>query len=651
MCGIAGLIDLNRATSEDALRCAAIAMSDALRHRGPDGSGIYVDAVAGIAFGHRRLAIIDLSEHGHQPMFSADRRYVLTFNGEMYNFQEIRDELEEAGLAPPWRGHSDTEVFLAAVSAWGLTAALARFVGMFAFALWDAQLRTLHLARDRFGEKPLYYGTFDNIFAFASELKALRRVPGWRGEVDTRSIASFVRSRYVPTPHSIYSGVRKLDPGSIAEIDEDGCAKVSRYWSPVTVAESSPPFAGSDKEAELVLEQYLRRSIRGQMISDVPLGAFLSGGVDSSTVVALMQAESRYPVKTFTIGFHESEYDEAPYARAVAKHLGTEHTELYVTPEEALAVVPQLPAMFDEPFADPSQIPTHLVAAMARHHVTVSLSGDGGDELFGGYQRYWLAHHLWSMMRFAPRSLRNETAALLTRIPTDILGRGLGWMGRYTSRYTRPGDAGDKILKVSALFGARSSDEIYQQLVSTWKDPATVVAGACEHEVTLLCREAWPRISDPIERLMWLDVKTYLPDDILVKLDRAAMAVGLEGRIPLLDHRLVNFLASLPRSVKAGQRDGKRLLTRLLYKYVPRELVDRPKKGFGVPIDSWIRGPLRAWAEDLLSERRLRQDGFFVVDEVRRKWREHLDKSRNWQYELWAILMFQAWHDSTQAAL
>lgn len=644
MCGIAGLIDQKRSMTAGNLRRVALAMSDSLRHRGPDGGGVFVDAACGVALGHRRLSIVDLSEQGHQPMFSADGRYVLVFNGEMYNFPEMRQELEARGVAPKWRGHSDTEVFLAAVSAWGLSRAVDQMVGMFAFALWDSQRRVLYLARDRFGEKPMYYATIDRTFAFASELKALQKIPGWSGRIDARSLASFMRFRYVPAPHSIYSGVGKLEPGSIAEIDGEGRVKISRYWSPETLGDMSPRFKGSEHEAVEALEQHLRRSIRGQMIADVALGAFLSGGIDSSTIVALMQAESTRPVKTFTIGFHEDDYDEAPYARAVASHLGTEHTELYVTAEQSMAVIPRLPTMFDEPFADPSQIPTHLLAAMARRHVTVTLSGDAGDELFGGYQRYWLARDLWSMVGHAPQRVRAGTAALLEGVPVAMLNRGFRWFGRRMSHYARPGKTGDKLLKAAALLRSYSVDDIYGQLLSTWKDPSAVVR-SCEHDVPLLDRSSWPALADPIERWMWLDVGTYLPDDILVKLDRAAMAVGLEGRVPLLDHHLVSFMASVPRSIKAGDHGGKPLLKRLLCKYVPRELVERPKKGFGVPIDSWIRGPLRSWAEELLDERRLRSCGLFQVNEVRRKWREHVQGTRNWQYELWAILMFQAWHE------
>ncbi len=668
MCGIAGFIDTPCDKAEAELRATVLGMADALRHRGPDDGGAWVDAAAGVALGHRRLAVIDLSPEGRQPMPSACGRYVIVFNGEIYNFADLRREL--AGLGHRFRGHSDTEVMLAAISRWGVEPAVERFNGMFAFALWDRRERRLVLARDRLGEKPLYYGWTGGVFLFGSELKALRAHPAFRGEVDRDALALYLRHNYIPTPYAIYKGVFKLPPGTMLTVDPRNAGAVPEpkpYWSARAAAERgvAEPYPWSEAEAADELDGRLREAVRLRMVADVPLGAFLSGGIDSSTVVALMQAQSGRPVKTFSIGFREAGYDEAEHARAVARHLGTDHTELYVTPEEAMAVIPRLPALYDEPFSDSSQIPTFLVSELARRHVTVSLSGDGGDELFGGYGRYLLCRDLWRRIGWLPAAGRRAVAAALAAVA--------GWMpavgprgaaprvpdgarpaprvpdgafvrpDRLLSRYGRPGRVGDKLRKLAEVLAADSPEALYRRLVSHWKAPDRVVPGAVEPPTALTDRRRWADVPELVARLMYLDTISYLPDDILVKVDRASMGVSLEARVPLLDHRLVEFAWRLPLAMKIRDGQGKWLLRQVLYRYVPKELVDRPKMGFGVPIGAWLRGPLRDWAESLLDERRLRQEGYFDPRPIREKWMEHLSGKHDWQYYLWDILMFQAW--------
>jgi asparagine synthase (glutamine-hydrolysing) len=649
MCGIAGLIDPD---GGDRARLIALAqaMADTLAHRGPDDRGAWVSEEAPLAFGHRRLSVLDLSPAGDQPMHSASGRYVIAFNGEIYNHAELRRELEQTGRAPAWRGHSDTEVMLAAFEAWGVEPAIQRFTGMFAIALWDRHERRLHLARDRLGEKPLYYGWQGKAFLFASELKAFHAHPAFRGEIDRDALALLLRHGYVPAPHAIWRDVRKLPPGMLLTLTAD--APASRddvaprpYWSAMDTALRgiASPLALPDEEAATQLEALLSSAIGGQMVADVPLGAFLSGGIDSSTVVALMQAQSTRPVRTFSIGFNEPGYNEAQHAAAVAAHLGTEHTELYVTAQDALAVVPRLPALYDEPFADPSQLPTFLVAQLARRHVTVSLSGDGGDELFGGYNRYLLCRRLWRAMQRLPAAVRAGGARLLTAVRPDrwdalFQAVNLGLPARW-----RQMNAGDRLHKLAGILRARAPEEIYLGLVSHWPQPEEVVIGAAEPRTALTDPARWPAIDDMTARMMALDLVTYLPDDILVKVDRAAMGVSLETRVPLLDHRVVEFAWRLPMSQKIRGGESKWLLRQVLYKHVPKALLDRPKMGFGVPIDAWLRGPLREWAEALLDGRRLAREGYFHPAPVREKWSEHLSARRNWQYPLWNVLMFQAW--------
>jgi asparagine synthase (glutamine-hydrolysing) len=641
MCGLAGFWKLRGCAGENAEHVVS-AMAERIAHRGPDDTGVWCDPDCGIALAHRRLSIIDLSSAGHQPMLSSSGRYVIVFNGEIYNHLTLRADLPKGHQS--WRGHSDTETLLAAIDAWGIDKALQASVGMFAFALWDKTLRALYLARDRLGEKPLYYGWQSGVFLFGSELKALRGHAAFSGEIDRRAIALQLRHNYIPAPYSIYRGIHKLLPGCCLKL----CAgntkgELTSYWSLDARAKEglSRPFKGSAEDAVRELEKLIGEAVSLQMISDVPLGAFLSGGIDSSTIVALMQARATRPVKTFTIGFHEQGYDEAGHAKAVARHLGTDHTELYVTSEQAMKVVPKLPMLYDEPFSDSSQIPTFLVSEMTRRHVIVSLSGDGGDELFCGYDRYFFAQSLWSKIGWMPRAWRQALAATCRCLPParwDSLLRPLLALAPEGLR-NRP--VGDRMHKLADLISYDNPGIFYRTLVSHWKSPNQIVIGAKEPETAL--SGSSPNLAKLEYRMMYLDLLSYLPDDILVKVDRAAMAVSLETRVPLLDHRVVEFAWRLPLSFKIRDGDSKWILRQILYKYVPKELVERPKMGFGVPIDNWLRGPLREWAEDLLDDARLRREGFFYPAEIRTKWRQHVLGQRNWQYYLWDILMFQAW--------
>lgn len=640
MCGFAGF--QSRQNARDYHRLA-VYMADAIVHRGPDDSGIWADTDAGVALAHRRLSILDLSSAGHQPMLSDSGRYVIVFNGEIYNHLELRKELDK--FPTRWIGHSDTETLLAAIVAWGLDVALEKSVGMFAFALWDRESHVLTLARDRLGEKPLYYGTQNGTFLFGSELKALRAHPAFAGEIDRDALALYLRYNYIPAPYSIYKGIQKLPPGSYLQFNSDLDIQIKSYWSASKAAESGQLnlFTGSEADAKAELEHLLTQSISGQMLADVPLGAFLSGGVDSSAVVALMQAQSGRPVKTFTIGFREEAYNEAEYAHAVARHLGTEHTELYVSPEQAMAVIPLLPHIYDEPFADSSQIPTWLVSKLAREQVTVSLSGDGGDELFGGYNRYFLGQSIWNKLDPIPLPLRATIARMMTGISPDQWNAGIGKILPMLPHKLRFGNPGDKLHKLAGVLCCESPESLYLGLVSLWEHPSNVVLGSREPVTVLTDRKQLPNVPDFTHRMMALDTLTYMPDDILVKVDRAAMSLSLETRVPFLDHRIVEFAWRLPLAMKIQKGQGKHLLRQVLYQYVPKALIDRPKMGFGIPLDSWLRGPLREWAESLLDETRLKQEGFFDPIPIRKKWEEHLSGQRNWQHHLWAVLMFEAW--------
>ena len=651
MCGFTGFFGGEWHT--EAAQAQLQAMTDAIAHRGPDADGHWLDADAGIALGHRRLSIVDLSSAGAQPMVSTSGRYVIAFNGEIYNHLDLRAELERGGQAPAWRGHSDTETLLAGFDAWGIYATVERAVGMFAFAVWCRQTRTLTLGRDRLGEKPLYYGWQGTgrsaVFLFGSELKALRAHPAFGAAVNRDALCLYLRHNNVGGSRSIYEGIHKLPPGNLLKVSQAAPEPVLQsYWSLAEVAQRgvAQPFAGTATEAVDALEALLKDAVGQQMVADVPLGAFLSGGVDSSTVVALMQAQASRPVKTFSIGFHEAAFNEAEHAKAVARHLGTDHTEMYVTPQQALDVIPRLPTLYDEPFADSSQIPTFLVSQMARQHVTVSLSGDAGDELFCGYSRYPFANSIWRKLSAAPLPLRRTLAWGLTRVPAQHLNQLAAHtpLGRHWSK------AGDKLHKGAAIMTVQSLDQLYHGMVSHWTDPQNVVRGGTEPltPLTGLLGPALDRLSG-VERLMALDMLTYLPDDILTKVDRAAMGVSLETRVPFLDHRVVEFAWQLPLQYKLRQERGKKALTakwalrEVLFKHVPRALIERPKMGFGVPVESWLRGPLRPWAEDLLSEERLKREGYFHPAPIRKKWAEFISGQRNWQHLLWCVLMFQAW--------
>jgi asparagine synthase (glutamine-hydrolysing) len=641
MCGISGLLDARGTTSTSELEHLATAMSAMLTHRGPDDSGAWADAAGGVGLAFRRLSIIDLTPTGHQPMTSADGRYVLVYNGEIYNYRTLRAELS----GTRFRGSSDTEVLLEAIAAWGPRRALERANGMFALACWDKQERWLHLARDRFGEKPLYYGWCGNTFLFGSELKALRAHPAFTTTVDRDALALYFRYSCVPAPRSVYTGIAKLEPGTLLTVDPSRPgeqAVAETYWSAIDVALAGAaiPLTLDRSSAADAVEEALGRSVELRTVADVPVGAFLSGGTDSTLVAALMQAQHTSPVRTFTMGFHAQGYDEAARARAIAQHLGTDHTELYVTPAEAAAVVPKLASIYDEPFADSSQIPTRLVAELARHDVTVALSGDGGDELFGGYTRYFAIDRVRRLAGLPRVARRAAAAALRSQSPQrwDRVARAT--FGAVPGRHA-PAQAGDKIHKLAGALATDERESLYRSLVSCWDEP--VVLGGTEPPTVLAPPAEWA--VPPLERAMLADTVTYLPDDLLAKVDRATMSVSLEARVPMLDPDLFSLAWQLPRDLKVRNGKGKRVLVDVLHRHVPPALVDGPKTGFGVPFGEWLRGPLREWASDLLSRDRLQAEGYLDVDAVTRCWDEHLDGGRDHRHRLWAVLMFEAWLD------
>jgi asparagine synthase (glutamine-hydrolysing) len=639
MCGIAGFVTGHPQSAALQLSNIAGNMNGSLRHRGPDDEGVWIDSETGTALVHRRLSIIDLSPAGHQPMISADGRYVIIFNGEVYSYEDIRPSLTARGVS--FRGHSDTEVILESIAAFGIEATLPQMIGMFAIAIWDRRERALTLIRDRLGIKPVYWAKFGDLFLFGSELKALRAHPGWTPRINRNATASFMRHNYIPAPHTIYEGVYKLEPGTMLTLPWKGEPRITRYWNAREIALSGlrQPIQGSDTELTTALELQLKDAVKRRLIADVPLGAFLSGGVDSSTVVALMQDAHPGAVKTFTIGFDIPGFDEASHAAAVARHLGTEHTELTVTAQQALDVIPQLPEWFDEPFADSSQIPTYLVSAMTRRHVTVALSGDGGDELFAGYNRYQLTQRFWRGLSLLPRGFRRALAAGLTSVSPEAWSRLLSFIPTQV-----PGQAGDKVHKLASVLGLPDGDAIYRRLLTHW-EPDEVMQGAEEPKGIIWDPAVVKDMPNLLDRMQFLDLVTYLPDDILTKVDRASMAVALEARVPIIDHRVVEFAWRLPQSAKIRGGQTKWLLRQVLYRYVPPHLIERPKMGFGVPLAEWLRGPLRDWAENLLSERRLRDGGLFDTAQVRRHWAGHLSGRNNWQYLLWDVLMFEAWRE------
>lgn len=666
MCGIAGFAP-NRSSSVPALQSIAWAMADTLLHRGPDKGGVWVDPLGRLALAHRRLAIVDLSDAGLQPMVSVSGRWFISFNGEIYNHLALRAEL--GNVAPKWRSHSDTETLLAAFEAWGIESTLKRCIGMFAFAAWDRQKRELTLARDRMGEKPLYYGWLGSgvtrVFAFASELKALRIHPSFESAVCRKAVAQYLRFCYVPAPRSIYKDIYKLEPGCLLVLrdssnyepplnplkpgDTYSSVELRRWWNMQTVvAEGDKAHFKTDYDGVAVLEVNLRRSLEDQVIADVPLGAFLSGGIDSSTIVALMQSQSTQPVKTFTIGFDEASFDELPHARAVADHLRTDHHEMRVSSKMAQDIIPLLPWMYDEPFADSSQIPTYLVSKAARQHVVVALSGDGGDELFGGYNRYLWGPYVWARLALVPLPVRKWVGSIAARVPErfwDSLETAL----TLNTSVTGASKLGGKINRIAdKLKTVRNKYDVYRSAVCTWEDPASLLVAedtqsvqgpnSCLDEMLYL-----DHFDDDKLQMMYEDSMTYLPDDILCKVDRAAMACGLETRVPFLDHRVVELSWRLPLNMKIRGNTGKWALRQVLYKYVPKELIERPKAGFAIPVGQWLRGPLRDWAESLLGETRLRQEGYFHPDPILKVWAEHLSGRRDHGQKIWTILMFQAW--------
>lgn len=645
MCGITGFLwPAGQSQGQDA-ETRLQAMMTAIAHRGPDSQGQWIDRDAGVALGHLRLAIVDLSPAGHQPMVSACGRYRIVYNGEIYNHRKLRAELEEAGHAPDWRGTSDTEVLLAGVTAWGFEETLARTQGMYAIALWDRETRRLTLARDRLGEKPLYYGWQgqgrEALFLFGSELKALRAHPAFRAGVRRDALVAMLRHGHVPEDLTIHEGILKLRPGEIAEVSlEDPGPARHVYWDGGAVAAAPRGPALSDVEATDRLEALLLDAVGQEMMSDVPLGAFLSGGVDSSTIVALMQHLSDRPVHTFSIGFHEARYNEAEFAKAIAGHLGTNHTELYVGDTDLRDVIPQLPVMYDEPFADSSQIPTFLVAKMAREHVTVALSGDGGDELFGGYDRYRQGAGFMRLLRALPHPVRAMGASALRALPVAFLNAVMEPL-RPTPQGKEPN--GQRLHRIANYARSRTTDALHRKMVSVWRFPEAAVIGGTSPPSILADHPPLRGDLSDIERMMQLDMLAYMPDDILAKVDRATMAVALESRAPMLDHRVAEFAWSLPLEQKIRDGQSKWILRQVLYRHVPQELIERPKMGFEVPIGLWLRGGLRDWAETLLTPERLAREGYLAPALIRRMWDQHQNGSHNWGQQLWNVLMFQAW--------
>lgn len=648
MCGIVGFLGGENYSGAGGVQNILKNMSNAIVSRGPDDCGLWSDNTS-VGLAHRRLSILDLSPAGHQPMHSFSERFVMVYNGEIYNHLDLRNELKESGRNIEWKGHSDTETLLSGFAIWGIKQTINRCVGMFAFAVWDKYKKQLTLGRDRIGEKPLYFGWqgsgSSSSFLFSSELKSLKYHPAFSGDINRDALSLLMRHNYIPAPHSIYQGIHKLLPGYLMTVSIKNKKPIYyQYWSLAQKASTqiNNPFTGTDEEAKNMLEEMIASAVKKQMISDVPLGAFLSGGVDSSIIVALMQSQSSKPIKTFSIGFDEKNYNEANYAKAVANHLDTDHTELYVDSQQALNVIPKLNSLYCEPFADSSQIPTFLVSELAKKKVSVCLTGDGGDEVFGGYNRYILTSNLWNKISKIPILMRKSLSTGINSISPSGWNMALNSLQQFFPDKYKMNNIGEKLHKGSRVLASKSVDELYFGLVSNW-NPKEIIIGANEPKTILAIDNPEFENFDNIQKMMVKDTLTYLPDDIQVKVDRATMGVSLEGRAPFLDHRLIEFSWSLPLHLKIRNGTGKWLLRQVLYRHVPKSLIERPKMGFGIPIDSWLRGPLRDWAEDLLDENRLLQEGYFNPRPIRKRWEEHLSGKFNWQNELWGILIFQSW--------
>jgi asparagine synthase (glutamine-hydrolysing) len=645
MCGFAGYF--GEGSFDIDLEKCLLDMGNVIKHRGLDDSGIWhAKKKYSIGFSHRRLSILDLSKSGHQPMISSDERYVISYNGEIYNHLELRQLIDKkADFRYKWRGYSDTETLLACIENFGVEDTLNRIVGMFAFSLWDSKCNSLILARDRMGEKPLYYGLQNDTLLFGSDLKSLKQHPDFQGEINRGAIALLMRYSYIPAPSSIYIGIYKLPPGSYIVFESPKSpSKPKYYWSLANVASGIDLNKSSCSYEHAVdkLDVLLGDSIEGQMMSDVPIGTFLSGGIDSTVITALAQSRSADPIKTFTIGFDEELYNEAKYAKKISKYLGTDHTELYVSSKDALNVIKKLPNIYTEPFADPSQIPTFIVSEMTRSHVTVGLSGDAGDEIFAGYNRYILTNQYWNKLDKIPYLIRRLISKGIDKIPPDRLNKLLFHAQKILPMKYQQSNIGEKLHKASIALKTKTPDDLYRSMVSRWQNPESLVIGISHHQ-TVSSHTLNSNEDNIVHKMMEIDSMTYLPDDILCKVDRASMFAGLESRAPFLDHRVIEFAWSLPLEYKIKNGVGKSILRDVLYKYVPKELIDRPKTGFGVPISDWLRGPLNEWANDLLNEDRLRSEGFFHVDPIKKIWLQHQQGIRNCQYQLWPILMFQLW--------
>ncbi len=644
MCGFAGFFGGRLATNEELAGVTLVAMAEEIITRGPDSSGFWCMENDAVGMSHRRLSILDLSPAGHQPMSSQSLRYTIAFNGEIYNHLDLREKLGKELGPILWEGSSDTETLLACIDNWGIHKTLGNLVGMFAFSLWDNVSKMLTLGRDRLGEKPLYYGWEgcgnNRVFLFGSDLKSFKAYPNFNPVVDRNALCLFLRHNCVPAPHCIYEGFNKLEPGCYLSISKDQMApKITRYWDAecLLAAGVNNPISSNFTDLSSFIESKIVKAVNRQSISDVPLGTFLSGGIDSSIITALLQSQSIKPVKTFTIGFEEESYNEAIYAKKISKHLGTDHTELYVSSKDGLDLIPDLSKINGEPFADSSQIPTILLSVLAKKDVTVVLSGDAGDELFCGYNRYNFADDLWHKLKCLPSSGKNVLANLLVAMPSRVwdMSESLSLAGKSSARLS------EKVQKVAGVLAANSVDDLYSDLISDFKNPSEwVIGGADPYSLTL--NETYKELGSK-RSMMLKDLLGYLPNDILTKVDRASMSVSLETRVPFLDHELVEATFRVPINMHLFGGKSKSILRHILYKYVPQDLIERPKMGFGIPLDSWLRGPLKDWAESQLNEKRLDYEGYFVTQKVRKIWMEHLNGSKNWSSQLWNILMFQSW--------